>query len=543
MRYVLLCMVLLGTVPVLADYQVSNLADAGPGSLRQAILDANAAGGGRIDCQNISGSIVLEEPLPRFSANIQIEGPGAESLTISGSGKTTVFSMEAGTTNSVSGLTVAEGAAESLWQGEETVVPGRGAGIFNEGSLVLIACEVRDCIVLGERSAEGVGIYNTGDLVLRGCKVTRCGTLEPVPTVTRVYGGGIANRGSLQLVGSELDHCGGSHGGTVFNAGIMTAVQCAFSGGRALSPGHAGGILSLGDLILVSSTVSNCVGSWGGGVSSGGMFWATNSTFAGNYAEDYGGGLLLTGTNVLSGCSVVGNSSFWGGGVLNGGDTELINCTLSGNTGSQGAGVLNDWFLGNAKLHLNHCTVSFNRRDLEFFPGGGVDIKEGIGSAWNTLLAGNEGGDWVGVLESGGCNLVQDASQCSFTGNLTANLVGADPLLGPLGYHGGATPTHGFLSPSSPAIDAAGAGGLRTDQRGFARTCRSHPGGSPGADIGSYELARLEPVAAGWLDTGGEALGIELRGHLAFIANGPAGLLVCDVRDAANPQVLARVEP
>src|SRR5689334_4273005 len=66
-------------------YVVLNNSDSGPGSLRQAILDADAGGGGTIVFSNVSGTISLQSALPALTANIAITGPGSGTLTISNS--------------------------------------------------------------------------------------------------------------------------------------------------------------------------------------------------------------------------------------------------------------------------------------------------------------------------------------------------------------------------------------------------------------------------------------------------------------------------
>jgi len=70
------------------------------------------------------------------------------------------------------------------------------------------------------------------------------------------------------------------------------------------------------------------------------------------------------------------------------------------------------------------------------------------------------------------------------------NILGQDPLLGPLQNNGGPTKTHALL-PGSPAIDhGSNPAGLTFDQRGpgFARSTGA------GVDIGAFEL--FMPVAA-----------------------------------------------
>src|SRR5689334_13988694 len=70
-------------------FAVTTSADGGLGSLRQAILDANAAGGGTI---NVAGgaSIVLNSPLPVLATPITINGNGGQ---VSGNNAHRVFAV------------------------------------------------------------------------------------------------------------------------------------------------------------------------------------------------------------------------------------------------------------------------------------------------------------------------------------------------------------------------------------------------------------------------------------------------------------------
>ena len=68
-----------------------------------------------------------------------------------------------------------------------------------------------------------------------------------------------------------------------------------------------------------------------------------------------------------------------------------------------------------------------------------------------------------------------------------------DPLLLPLAYNGGSTPTHA-LAPGSPAIDAGGLVCPETDQRGVGRPADGDGDGIALCDIGSFEFVPLGPV-------------------------------------------------
>jgi hypothetical protein len=112
---------------------VSSLADSGPGTLRAAILAADA--GSHSDKFTISfaatGTIDLQSPLPDLNNSIAIQGPGASSLTVEmaagASFSSAIVTVDAGQTASLSGLTVAN---------------GNDGGIANNGTLTVSACTI-----------------------------------------------------------------------------------------------------------------------------------------------------------------------------------------------------------------------------------------------------------------------------------------------------------------------------------------------------------------------------------------------------------------
>src|SRR5262245_6681149 len=67
-----------------ATMAVLNTADSGPGSLRQAILDANDTDGDDVITfdTGVAGTIELGSALPRFGSNIELHGPGRDLLTV-----------------------------------------------------------------------------------------------------------------------------------------------------------------------------------------------------------------------------------------------------------------------------------------------------------------------------------------------------------------------------------------------------------------------------------------------------------------------------
>src|SRR5262245_45649269 len=127
-----------------ATITVTNTNDSGPGSLRQALTNAN--NGDRINFA-ISGAITLTSGRLVVARNVTISGPGANQLSIDGNQGSFVFSVDAIVTiATISGLTI------------------RNGGIGNFGALT-----VSNCVISGNSAA---GIFNGGTLTVSNCVVS-----------------------------------------------------------------------------------------------------------------------------------------------------------------------------------------------------------------------------------------------------------------------------------------------------------------------------------------------------------------------------------
>lgn len=112
---------LLAVVPIhpapasAATFTVTNLNDAGTGSLRQAIIDANTAVGADTItfASGVTGTITLASHLPQIADNLTVTGPGQSVLTIDGVGRFRPFWVQQGKSLSISGLTLIRGFYES----------------------------------------------------------------------------------------------------------------------------------------------------------------------------------------------------------------------------------------------------------------------------------------------------------------------------------------------------------------------------------------------------------------------------------------------
>lgn len=210
--------------------------------------------------------------------------------------------------------------------------------------------------------------------------------------------------------------------------------------------------------------------------------------------EEEGGGILNNGILTISGSTLTGNHAFEGGAIHNGGILTIINSTISGNTAVRGAGLYNEGEAG-----MVFTTISDNAAEK----GGGVfSAESGTTEMKSSLLAENrayhDGADVLGIVTSGGTNLIGDST--GGTGFDATDLLDTDPLLVPLMDNGGSTPTHAIQA-NGPAVDAADCNDMddvpvAIDQRGETR-----PTGSS-CDIGAFEYdeAVYPPVAVD--DTG-----------------------------------------
>jgi hypothetical protein len=195
-------------------FDVENTNDAGPGSLRQAITDANAAVGGPVDlvdATGIEGEIGLQTPLPVLTGAYEIRGPGASKLAVSRStGEFRIFTVADGATITLSNLTITGG----LTAGTDT-----GGGILNSGTLTVSRSEVR-----GNSGYTGGGIHNTDDGRLTVEESTVSGNTARQSSAGGEAGGGILNRdGTVMVVNSTVSgNTTGGRGGGILNSALGT---------------------------------------------------------------------------------------------------------------------------------------------------------------------------------------------------------------------------------------------------------------------------------------------------------------------------------
>lgn len=271
-----------------------------------------------------------------------------------------------------------------------------------------------------------------------------------------------------------------------FDSGTSTISGLRVTGGLAF---NGGAIRNAGTLTINNSTITQNQSNAGGGgaIDNTGTLSVTNSTISGNNAGiGDGGAIRSSGTVTIVNSTISSNQAIGGGGVANFGVSMSIrNSTITQNTATvDGAAI------------LNFNSVSISNSTLSANTGAPVITSSGPVVLRSSIIAGTSSAPMVGVFTTGSThNLIQDpANSGGLVNGIENNLVGVDPLLGPLQDNGGPTLTMALLG-GSPAINGGRSGeGIVTDQRGtgFPRVRGTR------IDIGSFEFSG--PPVIGSLD-------------------------------------------
>lgn len=435
--------------------KVSNVADSGEGSLRQAILNANSRSGDDVIEFEIPGAgphqISLETELPQLSTSVRIlnDKPGRAQITVVRGPSASpfgIFFVTEGSVVEIAGLTLAGGRRAT--QGRN-----RGGAIYNDRSTLTL----RDCTIYENSAVAGGAIYNSAfgfsgaaadtNLTLINSTIANCSTFG-TPTEIDQGGGAIYNEGSSGKTATT------------------NLVNSRVTMNRAV---NGAGILNRG----------------GDGIA---VFRVSGSTLD---------------RNTTSG---VAQYDGMGGAIDNqDGAVYITNSTLSGNIAQTGGAIATYGF---ATVTLTNSTITANGATYRFalFGGSGGVRNNGVMGALgnngnsavivrNTIIAGNSAvtgaADAAGPFLSEGYNLLGiDTGSTGFVSGTRSDRVGTasaplDTKLAPLQQNGGTQPTHALLD-GSPAIDGGTATGAPAlDQRGYARVGVT--------DIGAFEYGGPVP--------------------------------------------------
>ncbi len=413
--------------------------DDGPGSLRSHILSANASGTPQQIEFIVTGVIAPTSLLPAITGELTIQGPGIDSLALSGSNNRRILEVAAGAKLKVLDLTLEKGVVDYHPVGDRM-----GGGVLNHGELVLERVLMR-----GNLANRGGAVYTGPDAwtTVRNSELTNNWAED--------YGGALyTDNGRIDVLDSLLK------GNKSLDSGAAIAVMDR----------HDGGVYSLAQVRVIRSTVTN------------------------NEATSEGGGLYNQGQQVIIEASTFdGNVAYAGGGGIRSKEfvdqdatLHIYNSTFSNNLApNTGHGTAIDTTAyGSGQANLVHVTVTTAQ--------GWGGLLRGRISARNSLIAASVGAScqYETLVTDLGGNLATDDS-CQGFGQATL----AELALAPLADNGGPTWTHA-LKPGSAAIDSIAGCDVSEpvashDQRGVARPVDGDGDGIALCDVGAYEANDL----------------------------------------------------
>jgi len=378
-----------------SDQVVTNNADAGAGSLRQALLDVSSGGTITFNLSSgnetiiISSELAVPKPMTIDGGNTAGSGISVTvKVPVSGSSAYRVYSIDAGSTVNIVDI-------------RNMTIQG-GHGNFGGAIYVRNSTLNLNTVTISDSKA-----YQAGGVYVYSCNLnmTNC----------------ICSNNSTDGAGSE------SHGGFSYSLGsTITITSCTFTGNSAQVAGAVFNGGSGGSLTVNSCVFTNNNGTAGGAIYNEGTTKIYNSTINGNTSTGDGGAMQSWGTLYVVSSTITGNTAHNGGGVYAGGTSYFVNSTISGNTASStsGGGI----YENGMNMYILNSMIINNTAST------GADLQIYAGNAYAYY-------SWYNGV-SGSVNVQASAP------NVTTVYTSGN--LGPLANNGGPTQTMA-LSTSSPA--------------------------------------------------------------------------------------------
>jgi hypothetical protein len=414
-------------------------------------------------------------------------------------------------------------------------VGAEGGGICSSGPLTVINSTITSDRVTGGDGGKGSGTASGGwGGAASGGGIDASGNLTV--SGTAVVGNQAVGGGAGRVTGSGAGGNGGfANGGGIglYQSASVTNPTASIDGSRIegnaevggagarvassvpliSSAGAAQGAIaneSLGATTIGRSTIASNTATGGpAGTQAAGASGGDGGNAAGAGVETVGP-LMMTATTVSDNTATGGPASSasggsggagFGGGLYVEDPTMIVNATIVGNATSAGSGAaaqgggIYDQQIGASTTTLASVTVANNSvtaattakaegGNLDHGPSSPISMRDTIVAGGTSSGAGSNCGTKISL--DGGHNLESTTpAQCGLD-PVAGDLIGVDPLLGPLSSNGGPTQTTA-LGAGSPAIAAGGqctdpaAGGepLGGDQR-------DEPRANP-CDIGAFE--------------------------------------------------------
>ena len=413
-------------------YTVVNTRDAGAGSLRKAVLDANARPGADtiVFAPSVKGTIALTSGALDVVDSLTVKGPGATTLSLNGKGSD-IFTLHDGpqagntrfavsglmltggrnaiaeddsfysenvseievvnsdiTGNSGDGIAVRASPQVSIFSSSITDNSGRGVTFHSWAGSDVSALTIKNSIVSGNES----GIRAAGDWYYYDVNVT---IEDSSISGNRIGDGVYVEDGHASVLNSRIQD----------NAGKGVHVHEVRNGARR-------------NLIVRNSTVSG--NGWVG-------------------VEAYSTMYLILDSSTVSGNGYGGvDAEEWTG-------VSIVNSTISGNRNNLGV------LAYSRSTIVENSTITNNQGGIWATEEAGLTLSNSIVTGNGTDLPPSYDGDSSPVTAT--YSLIGNPGTTPIVDPIPgSNLIGKNPRLGPLQDNGGPTKTHALLT-GSPAID------------------------------------------------------------------------------------------
>lgn len=444
-----------------ATIVVTNNADSGANTLRQAIADAN--NGDVIEVSSaLVGDITLTSGELGISKQLIIL---LNEKRIDGGGNSRIFNVAVGGSLTLKNGTIINGSAA-----------GAGGAIYADGTLTLEKMTVSGSTATGN----GGGIFSRNDI-------------------------------TLQQVVMDGNQSGGNGGAVYMEAGSSKRIQYSEIKNSTLTgaAGNGAGVYVSGNATIIDTTISGNTGAvFGGGIYSTG---ATNlaidlqTSITGNEAintggaEAGGGGLYVAAgsTANVRRSSITGNISYRGGGIYSAGRVNAANVTLDTNQANNLGGAFTDnggggVYTGGSGVFVgSFLTISENTPNaVRSDTGATLVLRTSV-----LVTAGDT--NCAGTITDGGYNLESGAT-CAFNApsisgtdaNLQALTNGYRPILNSSAAYNAATVCT-IASQSTDVVYTANSIPV-DDQRNVSRPQDNV------CDIGAFELEDAPNLTPGF---------------------------------------------
>ncbi|PHI21733.1 hypothetical protein CEQ90_00140 [Lewinellaceae bacterium SD302] len=420
-----------------ATITVNNTADAGAGTLRQAVMDAMPGDTILFDASTNLSIISLASQID-VSDDLTIIGNGELMTVLNGGGATRLFNVTDGAV-SISGMGIGGGSATS------------GGAIFvgSDADLTVSNIAFGANFASGATATEGGGaIANDGGSV----SVMSCVFTNNAANGASGSGGAILNlnSGTLSVTDSDFsDNSSSRAGGAIednsTNASSVVISNCDFTNNiTGPAPGNGGAIHITGNggMSITGGTYSGNVAAREGGAiwNGSGVMGIESVTIDDNEAngpasDDGGGGIFNNGgTCMIFGETTITNNralgtSGSGGGILNatGSTMTISNAVLQGNSSSRAGGAIEDQSGAGTTLALSNVDLMTNTTGPSPGNGGGLHVT-GPGDV-----------SYVGGMVSGNTAATEGGGLWNHTGtmNLEDLSIINNEAQGPDANHGG----------------------------------------------------------------------------------------------------------